>query len=127
MNLDIAFVKHFVVKGKQHRLLELLTSGRRDAFIDSFRSPSIFDGSHVTEITGSARNSGALWETLKNMGLGGRVHVISSNNEWDQKKFQTSYIIDECSAMCIDTIGYSWKTKTAFYEWHHSGSTYYLS
>ena len=59
--------------------------------------------------------------------MGGRVYVVSSNPEWDAKKYQMSFILNECLAACIDTLCYCWKTKTAFYEWHHSGASYFMS
>lgn len=43
------------------------------------------------------------------------------------RKFQLSYNLEECVGAGTDIVGYCYKTNTAFYEWHHSGTSYFLS
>jgi len=125
--LESEFLNRFVVSTKRERLVgfasKLETRGR---FLNELRSPSIFDPRYIIEINGSDRMPGTLPAIFKQYGMGGRVYVISENEEWDAQKFQMSYIVDQCLGMGFDTVGYCWKTKTAFYEWHHSESSYFL-
>ena len=129
MNKEIEheIISLFVTKSKRKRLSGLLDSGKRGKVIDSFNDPGIFDERYVTEFTGRDRSSDNLVEQYKKLGMGGRVYVMSENSEWDMQKFQMSYILDECLSACIDTLGYCWKTQTAFYEWHHSEYSYFMS
>ena len=129
MNIELReeIIQFFVAPSKRERLLGFLHSKkRRESLIDEFDSPGIFDLRKVTEIEGPIRNGEDLPNEYKRLGMGGRVYIMSANDEWDDQIFQMSYIVGECTAMCIDTIGYCWKTKTAFFEWHHSGSSYFL-
>ena len=124
---ELEFINRFVVKNKRERLIGFASKPKsRNKMFNEFRSPEIFDPRYVTEILGSDRNTDILANIYKKHGMSGRVYVMSENEEWDAQRFQMSYIVDECMAMCIDTIGYCWKSKTAFYEWHHSGASYFL-
>lgn len=126
-DLELEFIDRFVRKAKRDRLHAMASApDKRDKMLREFSSPAIFDDRFVIEFDGNDRNRGLLPELYKQQGLGGRVYVMSENSEWDAQKFQMSYIVDECLAMCIDTIGYCWKTRMAFYEWHHSGTSYLL-
>ncbi len=125
--IEIEIIKRFIDPKKKERLLSFVSNPeKRDKIFYEIISPAIFNQKYVSEIKGSDREPKRIVEKYKELGLGGRVYVISANDDWDGKKFQMSYIVGECLAMCIDTIGYCWKTKTAFYEWHHSGASYFL-
>jgi len=125
--IELKIISLFVVKSKQKRLAGFIEGGKREKVLDAFNDPGIFDQRYITEFSGGSRTSEKLVEQYKKLGMGGRVYVISENFEWDAEKFQMSYILDECLAACIDTLGYCWKTQTAFYEWHHSGVSYFMS
>lgn len=125
--LEAEFIERFVRKEQRNRILSFAAKlDDRSRLLNELNSPGIFDPRFITKIGGSARTQGILPELYKRNGMGGRVYVLSENDEWDGQKFQMSYIVDECLAMCIDTVGYCWKTKTAFFEWHHSGESYFL-
>ena len=128
--LETEIIHRFVRKEKRPRLLELLSvcdkPEKRSRYLDAFRSPALFDARCVTEIGGCERTALLLPDVYKKQGMGGRVYVVSDHDEWDGKKFQMKYIVGECVAQCIDTLGYDWKSKTAFYEWHHSGASWFL-
>ena len=125
--LEVELIRRFVTKEKQNRLVDFVSNPKsRDKFFNEIASPSIFDQRCVTEISGSQRSVGLLPDLYKEYGMSGRVYVMSAYDEWDGRKFQMSYIVDECLAQCVDTIGYCWKTKLGFYEWHHSGASYFL-
>lgn len=127
LELEKEFISRFVKKERRDRLLEFATkTDDRNRLLNELNSPAVFDSRYVVEIEGKDRTQDRLPEIYKEHGMGGRVYAISQNDEWDGNKFQMSYIVNECMAMCIDTIGYCWKTKIAFYEWHHSGASYLL-
>ncbi len=107
--------------------MELLsTPDKRQRYLDAFRSPALFDPRFVEEIGGRERTAVLLPDLYKKRGMGGRVYVVSDHEEWDGKKFQMKYIVGESLAQCVDTLGYCWKSKTVFYEWHHSGASWFL-
>jgi hypothetical protein len=125
--LETEIIHRFVKKERRPRLLALLENPEKRArYLDAFRSPALFDPRVVTEIGGRERTPTALPDVYKKLGMGGRVYVVSDHHDWDGKKFQMKYIVGECLAQCIDTLGYDWKSKTAFYEWHHSGASWFL-
>jgi hypothetical protein len=125
--LETDFIERFVRKERRQRLLEFAAKvDNRGRLLSKLNSPGIFDPRFVTAIGGSQRVSGVLAGVYKHHGMGGRVYVISENAEWDGQKFQMSYIVDQCLAGCVDTVGYCWKSKIAFFEWHHSGESYLL-
>ena len=125
--LELEIINQFIVPSKKKRLSEFILKGNRDKAILALNSPGIFDKRYVKVFKGNDRYTPTLMEHYKQLGIGGRVYVMSSHSDWDTKKFQTSYILDEALGQCIDIIGYCWKTKKAFYEWHHSGESYFLS
>ena len=128
LELEQAIIRRFVIPSKRERCLAFAAEARaRHKTLSLFNDPAAFDERCVTEIAGHDRASPEqLIGRLRELGMGGRVYVMSRNDDWDGKKFQTSYIVGECVGACIDTLGYCWKTKTAFFEWHHSGATYFL-
>jgi hypothetical protein len=125
--IELEIISLFVKKSKQNRLIGFLESGKRNKVIDAMNDPGIFDERYITEFVGGERSIGSLVKQYNKLGMGCRVYVMSENTDWDGKKFQMSYILGECLAACIDTLGYCWKTHTAFYEWHHSETSYFLS
>ncbi len=124
--LELKIISLFVDKSKRNRLSGFIQSENRGKLINAFNDPGIFDKRYITEFSGN-RTAESLVEQYKALGMGGRVYVMSENSDWDGQKFQMSYILGECVAACIDTLGYCWKTQTAFYEWHHSGVSYFMS
>ncbi|ROS05538.1 hypothetical protein EDC56_1073 [Sinobacterium caligoides] len=125
--IELKIISLFVEKSKRSRLTGFIESGKRDKVIEAFNSPSIFDSSYITEFHASERTTDNLANCYKNLGMSGRVYVMSENSDWDGQKFQMSYLLNECLAACSDTFGYCWKTQTAFYEWHHSEISYFMS
>lgn len=126
-SLETEIIRRFVKKEKRPRLLELLDKPEKRArYLDVFRSPALFDPRCVTEIGGRERTALLLPDVYKRLGMGGRVYVVSDHAEWDGRKLQMKYIVGECLAQCVDTLGYDWRSKTAFYEWHHSGASWFL-
>jgi len=125
--LDRKIVSQFVTPSKRQRLKGLLDSGSREKFINAFNSPAIFDDRKIHEFVGKQRDPHLLLAHYRALGMGGRVYVISEDSDWDGQKFQLSYILEECVGAGTDIVGYCYKTNTAFYEWHHSGTSYFLS
>jgi len=126
--LEAEIITRFVKRERRARLLEFASKpDRRDQLLQEINSPGIFDQRFISGVSGSQRSADNLPSVFKKNGMGGRVYVMSEHHEWDAQKFQMSYIIGECLSMCFDTLGYCWKSKTAFFEWHHSGETYFLS
>ncbi|RLA58377.1 MAG: hypothetical protein DRR04_11080 [Gammaproteobacteria bacterium] len=126
-DIEHKIISLFVEKSKRKRLAGFIESGKREMVIYAFSNPGIFDERYITEFSGGERTTENLIEQYKKLGMGGRVYIMSGNSDWDAQKFRMSYILDECLAACIDTLGYCWKTETAFYEWHHSGVSYFMS
>ena len=126
--LEQEFITRFVKRERRARVLGFASKPeKRDDMLREFNSPAIFDQRFIVGIAGALRHNDTLPDELKRRGMSGRVYTISEHHEWDGERFQMSYIVRECLAMCFDTVGYCWKTKTAFFEWHHSGETYFLS
>ena len=126
--LEVEFIERYVVPHKRDRLLGFASDpSKRNKMIQAFNAPGIFDKKYVTEIGGPSRCAGLLPDVYKEHGMGGRVYMISEDSNWDAQRFQMSYAVDECLAQCFDAIGYCWKSKLAFYEWHHSGASYLLN
>ena len=125
--IELEIISLFVMNSKRKRLVGFVESGKRNKVIDAFNDPGIFDERYITEFRGGERTTENLVKQYKSLGMGDRVYVMSENTDWDEQKFQMSYILGECLAACFDTLGYCWKTHTAFYEWHHSETSYFLS
>ncbi|MCG7950048.1 MAG: hypothetical protein JAZ17_27990 [Candidatus Thiodiazotropha endolucinida] len=125
--IELEIINLFVNKAKRKRLIGFIESGKRSKVIDAINDPGIFDERFIAEFSGGERTAENLVKQYKKLGMGGRVYVMSENPDWGEQKFQMSYILDECLAACYDTHGYCCKTHTAFYEWHHSESSYFMS
>ena len=120
-DLESEFVNTFVRKNRRDKMLKYLSDPKsRGKFISELSTKSPLDTKFEKEFSGADRNTGVLPSLFKQAGMGGRVYVISDNPEWDGQKFQMSYIVGECLASFHDTIGYCWKSQTAFYEPHGS-------
>ena len=127
-DLELELIGRFVRKSKRERLKMFAGKAKtRDKMIRAFNSPGIFAPALVTEITGPNRTVDGLLNTYRNYGMGNVVYVISENSDWDGLEMATKDILDQSLAMCIDVIGYCSKSKTAFFEWHHSGASYFLN
>ena len=125
--LEIEIIKQFVKPEKRQRCIEFVSNPKtRSKVFKELRDAAIFDPRYVTELTGAVRTTDLIVDKYKTLGMGGRVYVMSEHYEWDGNKYQMSYIVGVCLATCIDVLGYCWKTKTAFYEWHHSEISYFL-
>jgi hypothetical protein len=125
--LEIEALSRFVVPLKRERCIGFVSQERtRSKLLVELRNPSIFDERYVIEMSPSDRTSEGLVAKFRELGMAGRVYVISSNSEWDGQKFQMSWFAGEFHARGFDTLAYCWKSKTAFYEQHHSGFTYFL-
>ncbi|RLB54186.1 MAG: hypothetical protein DRI90_20485 [Deltaproteobacteria bacterium] len=126
--LELEVLKRFVKPSKRARCAGFASAERtRDRLLIELRNPGIFDERYVHEVAPSERSPERLVQMFKESGMGGRVYVISSNATWDGKKFQMSWFVEEFLARGFDTLAYCWKSKTAFYEQHHSGFTYFLA
>ena len=119
---------NFVRKSKRERLKMFAGKTKtRDKMIRAFNSPGIFEPELMTEITGPDRTVEGLLKIYRNHGMCDVVYVISENSDWDGREMATKDILDESMAMCRDVIGYCMISKTAFFEWHHSGASYFLN
>ena len=125
--MELEIISLFIKREKKKRLSGFIEAGKREKMIDALRNPSVFDERFIREFTGAERSYDLLIEQYKKLGMGGRVYMISDNYEWDSQKFQMSYILDECLGAGFDTIGYCWKTQTAFFEWHEIDFSYFMS
>ena len=85
-----------------------------------------FDQRLVLEVPAHERTVEALVRKFRELGMLGRVYVLSSNPDWDGQKFQMSWFVAQFHATGFDSLAYRWKSQTAFYEQHHSGFTYFL-
>ena len=125
--LEIEVLQRFVKPSKRVRCVTFASDVRtRGKVLDELRNPGVFDPRCVTEIPAAERSAVSLVAAFRKLGMAGRVYVISSNSEWDQQKFQMSWFVGEFHASSFDTLAYCWKSKTGFYEQHHSGFTYFL-
>lgn len=127
--LDEEIVRKFVARAKQERCLAFVSKSRtRDKFISMLASPAVFDKRCVEEISGVDRATPSnLIRKLTASGLGKQVYVVSESLAWDGQVFELSEIIPLCLAAGVDTLGYCPEAGAAFYEWHHSGSSYLLT
>lgn len=127
-DLELELIDLFVRKSKRERLKMFAAKPKtRDKLIREFNSPGIFNPKLMTEITGAGRTTENLLNSYRKNGMGEVVYVISENYEWDGQEMATKDIIQQSMAMCTDVFGYCAKSKTAFYEWHHSGASYFLA
>jgi hypothetical protein len=127
LKLELEVLRRFVTPSKRDRCLGFASDPRtRSKLLDELRQPSIFDRRRVVEIPSSERTAQALIEKFRQLGMAGRVYVMSSNAEWDGHKFQMSWLVAQLIGAGFDSLAYCWKSKTGFYEQHHSGFTYFL-
>ena len=125
--LEAEALTRFITPAKRERCLGFAADPRtRSKLLDELRQPSVFDKRCVIEIPTGERTPERLVQKFRQLGMAGRVYVISSNPEWDCCKFQMSWFVAEFHAAGFDTLAFCWKSKTAFYEQHHSGFTYFL-
>lgn len=125
--LEAEVLARFITPTKQERCLGFAADPRRRSkLLQELRQPSVFDERYVIEISAGQRTPETLIQQFRELGMAGRVYVISSNSEWDCCKFQMSWFVAEFHATGFDTLAFCWKSKTAFYEQHHSGFTYFL-
>ena len=126
-DLELELISRFVCRNKRERLKMFAAKTKtRARLIREFSSPGIFEPKLMTEFTGADRTTGNLLEVYTKRGMGDTVYVISENCEWDGKEMSTKKILEQSLAMGTDVLGYCPKSKTAFYEWHHSGVSYFL-
>lgn len=126
--LEIELIEQFVRKDKCDRLKTFAARQKtRDKMIREFNSPEIFNPKLMIEITGSDRTVEGLLKKYRGYGMGDVVYVVSENYEWDGREMAVEEILEQSMAMCTDVLGYCAKSKTAFYEWHHSGASYFLA
>tara|TARA_R110002049_G_scaffold309173_1_gene517920 strand:+ start:3955 stop:4362 length:408 start_codon:yes stop_codon:yes gene_type:complete len=126
--LEIELIDQFVRKDKCERLKTFAAKPKtRDKMIREFNSPGIFNPKLMIEITGSNRTVERLLEEYRKYGMGDVVYVVSENYEWDGREMAVEDILEQSMAMCTDVLGYCAKSKTAFYEWHHSVASYFLA
>lgn len=126
MDIELKIINLFVIKPKRPRLIGLLQANKRDQVIPYFNDPCIFDKRNISEFKGSERSLDNLVHQYSKMGMRDEIFLLSSNGEWDAKIYDLTSILDQCLMSSSDTIGYCSKSDTAFYEWHHSGVSYFL-
>lgn len=127
MTLEIEAIRLFVRREKHDRFVGFVSNERkRGEFLWALQDPAIFDPRCVTKVSGGERSVERLTQLYRSLGMGGRVYAISPRSEWDGQKFQMTYLLEQTLAQCDDVLAYCWQTRTAFYEWHHSGTSYFL-
>jgi hypothetical protein len=125
--IELDFIRQFIREEKRERLAQFASKAKtRDKMIRAINSPGIFDPKVLTPIEGNDRTFEKLMATYTKHGMGSSVYVISENCDWDGKEMELLEILKFSIAMCFDVIGYCHKSNTAFYEWHHSGASYFL-
>lgn len=126
--LEIELIDRFVRRDKRERLKMFAAKQKtRDKMIREFNSPGIFNPNLMIEIKGSDRTVERLLKKYRRYGMGDVVYVVSENYEWDGREMAVEEILEQSMAMCTDVLGYCAKSKTAFYEWHYSGASYFLA
>jgi len=124
---DIEVISLFVDKERQRRLIGLVESGKRGNIFKYLKDPDIFDPRYLTEISGREREVNKLISSFSRLGMSNVVYVISERSDWDEREFDMPEFVNTCWSEGFDTIGFYRESKTAFYEWHESGSTFSLS
>jgi hypothetical protein len=125
--LEAELLGRFVTPRKRERCVGFVCDARtRSKVFEELRQPAIFDVRRVIEIPSGERTAKKLIERFRQLGMAGRVYVMSSNAEWDGNKFQMSWLVAQLVGAGFDSLAYCWKSKTGFYEQHHSGFTYFL-
>jgi hypothetical protein len=125
--LEAEILGRFVAPAKRERCVGFVSDARtRSKVFTELRQPALFDARRVIEIPSRERTAGKLVARFRELGMMGRVYVMSSNAEWDGQKFQMSWFVATFLGAGFDTLAYCWKSKTGFYEQHHSGFTYFL-
>ena len=125
--LEAEVLARYITPTKRERCMRFASNPKtRNKLLDELRQPSIFDTRYVIDISPSDRTPEKLVQKFTEFGMGGRVYVMSTNSVWDGCKFQMSWFVGAFHATGFDTLAFCWKSKTAFYEQHHSGFTYFL-
>lgn len=126
-DIELELINLFVRRKKRERLLTFAGKSKtRDKMIREFNSPGIFSPNLMTEFKGGERTVEQLLKRYRESGMSNSVYVISEKYEWDGLEMTTDDILEESLAMCTDVFAYCQKSKTAFYEWHHSGASFFL-
>lgn len=126
MSNELRIISLFVEKQKRARLRNLVKANKRDHIIPYFNDPRVFEKKYITEFKGRKRSINFLVDQYQSLGMRDEIYVISSNVDWDAKTYRILSILDMCLMEPHDTIGFCLRSETAFYEWHHSGVSYFL-
>jgi len=127
LQLERELIDRFICKSKRERLKQFAgKSNTRDKMVRALSGPDVFEQDRLTKIEGQNRTFDGLLKIYRDAGMGAMVYVISENSDWDGQEMPTKLILEQSLASCIDVLAYCPKSKTAFYEWHHSGSSFLL-
>lgn len=126
--LEIAVLTRYVRAAKRERCVGFVSKSKtRDKVFAELRSPAIFDPAFVTKITGGMRSPVGLLEEYREWGMGPEVYVMSTRSEWDGRRMPLAEALRQTLGAGSDVLAYCPASGTAFYEWHHSGASWFLS
>jgi hypothetical protein len=125
--LEVAVLSRFVRAAKRERCVGFVSKPKtRDRALNELSTPAIFEPSCMTEFTGGSRTADQLSTEYRRRGMGPEVYVMSSRWELDGRRLPLAEALEESVARCHDVLAYCPRSGTAFYEWHHSGSSWFL-
>ena len=127
VELEKELVKLFVRSEKRERVLMFAGKTKsRPKLLAELNGPGIFNQKLLTKFTGSQRTLANLISEYTKLGMGPDLYVISENSAWDGCTIPKSHILEATLFESTDTLGYCPKSRTAFYEWHHGETSFFL-
>ena len=117
MNQEEAFVKSFIVKGKQDRYVHLLSSKtHRNKILDTFNHNLSFNPEHAELIAANCQSSKQVHAILLSKGAVENCYVISDKLEWDAREMSLEKALDLIVGSSIGTVICCVSGKLAYYE-----------
>jgi hypothetical protein len=125
-DLEVAVLTRYVRPAKRDRLVEFVTSPKkRDRVFDELNTSGIFDPRWLTEFA-AGRDAASLLREYTRRGMGGEVYLMCASHLFDGRRMPLADALAELVGRCVDVLAYCPASGTAFYEWHHSGSSWFL-
>ena len=121
-------IRRFVVKEKQARFLELSRNPKRyyDFQWELLNDPRNIDLKFIQTVERGRASSGAIYRSLKDLGAGDEVFVISFNDDFDGRVVGLHAVLDWLVGSGTGTLISSLETAVGYYE-GHEGWQYVLS
>jgi hypothetical protein len=127
-DLEIAVLSRFIRAAKRDRCVGFVSKPKTRARVfDELRNPAVFDPACVTTFTGADRTAEKLLVEYRRHGMGSEVYLMSPSHRLDGARMPLDEALRLSFAACVDVLGYCPASATAFYEWHHSGASWFLS